>query len=448
MAEMSALSAVREKRLFQKSASQQYKFAKRLSPAQRGELEQALQAEILHPTTGDTERRDALTMWMSVQQARLRTHDPAHRQQHSRDQADALEVGVWGITLPLVPLMLRSQRRGYYNSPIRPEYAAAFDNFMRMLRDPGIPPELREVVAQQLDYHRRSERTIAPRQAELLRAQGAMGLAASGYLVSADRDLPPPNATERQVLQRRAQMSAAGQIAPPSPSPTQEVLTDAVSALTGTHIDGIDLTGLTGLHTQQVIDHLQDLGDPASRPRTAAAEALRRAGTDVEQIVRNLSALVGNGVLSQRTLARAARAERDTQAARAAQARVPRMAPPAVPSPTLVLLTEAASALNGTHANDLDLTHLAAGHAQEVIDHLHDLADPAGQRQEAAVRALQRGGTDLEQIIGNLHALVAAGTLSERTTARAARSAQAAEAERAARAERARADSQEAPQNG
>lgn len=44
------------------------------------------------------------------------------------------------------------------------------------------------------------------------------------------------------------------------PMPSQDVLTDAVGMLNGTH--DVDLTGVTGSNTQNVINHLQDISRP------------------------------------------------------------------------------------------------------------------------------------------------------------------------------------------
>lgn len=316
---MSMLSDVRRKRLLHKSASEQYQFAKRLSPVQRGELEQALAAEVRRQPV-PTEARAALAMWMSVQQARLRMHDAVHRRQHDASQVSALELAVFGITLPVIPFVMVSQRRSYYSSPARSEYATAFDNFMRMLRDPDLPPELRGTVAERLDYHRRSEGTIAPRQAELLRMHGAEALAASGYLVATDPDLPPLSPTDRVILAQREAAAVHGGAAsaahglPPGspPSRWKEVLTLAVGTLTGTHPADIDLSEtMDGEQRQAVIDHLHDLGVQDLAARAEAVRAVRAARGDVQQTVARMLEVVKSGVLSARTVHRAALAQRE-----------------------------------------------------------------------------------------------------------------------------------------
>ncbi len=302
---MSGLSAELQGRPFQSPASQQYRFARRLAPAQRDMLEQALCDRVRSASLDAQERRAALGTWMAVQQARLRIRDAAQREQYAIDRRNAAERGLCIVTLPAVPFMLWSLRRNYRRSPVRVEYATAFDNFMRMLRDPEVPPELRETVAQRLDYHLRREGTIAPRQAELLGRWGAMELAESGYLVSEDRDLPPLSMEDRLVLLRRRLETAHGPEEPAVPLTREELLADAVAALTGTHWDDLDLTALTARRTQQVLDHLHDLGDRDSESHPRARLALEQAQGRVEPLVRNLLALVAEGVRSGRTLERA-----------------------------------------------------------------------------------------------------------------------------------------------
>lgn len=81
--DMSGLSDARVKRWLKKSASDQYLYAKSLTATQRGELEQVL----AHMMRGNTpEAKQALTMWLSVQQARLRTHAPWHQEAYRRLQ--------------------------------------------------------------------------------------------------------------------------------------------------------------------------------------------------------------------------------------------------------------------------------------------------------------------------------------------------------------------------
>jgi cell division septum initiation protein DivIVA len=148
--EMSALSSKREKRWFKKSASEQYLYAKSLAPAQRNELEQALEQRFRNPQ--DPRAGAALDMWLSVQQARLRTHTPAQRRAHRLDQF--LQVGA-----------IPDSWRLYHASPERPEYRAAISNFVRIIGDQSVSNAMRLQVAQRLAYHCAKEGTLTEQHA-------------------------------------------------------------------------------------------------------------------------------------------------------------------------------------------------------------------------------------------------------------------------------------------
>ncbi len=180
VADMATLSDKRTKRWFKKSASEQYLYAKSLLPAQRDELEN----ELARAMRGNTPAaREALTMWLSVQQARLRTHSPLQQQLHRSQQvASAIPIAtVVGAAVSLPALL--NKRVQYYQSDERPEYAKAFDNFMSVIGDPALSPEVRNVVAERLEYHAWSEGTIAPQEQHLLYTKGARQIAAEGYRV-------------------------------------------------------------------------------------------------------------------------------------------------------------------------------------------------------------------------------------------------------------------------
>jgi C-terminal novel E3 ligase, LRR-interacting len=184
---MSALSAKREKRLFKKSASQQYLYAKGLTPQQRTDLEEALAFTIR--SGSDEEARQAMTMWLSVQQARLRTHSQPQRLQYEAEQYRNIAVPLTTIVgAPAALPLLYSTRNRYYASAERPEYATAFNNFMKMIDDPQVSEDLRNVAASRLAYHARREGTIASVERLLLRAGGPAGLAEEGYRVDTDEN--------------------------------------------------------------------------------------------------------------------------------------------------------------------------------------------------------------------------------------------------------------------
>ncbi len=196
---MSGLSDTRVKRWLKKSASDQYLYAKSLNAAQRGELEQAL-AQMMRGNT--PEAKQALTMWLSVQQARLRTHAPWHQEVYRRVQLNNFIVPhatVVGIPLA-VPLHLEA-RTEYYRSMYRPEYAQAFNNFMSVIADSSLT-EIHDAVIARLDYHARREGTIAVPQLRDLRTHGAEHLAAMGYRVETAAATSAPEAGAHAIFSR------------------------------------------------------------------------------------------------------------------------------------------------------------------------------------------------------------------------------------------------------
>lgn len=194
---MAALSPEREKRLLKKSASPQYRYAKGLTAEQRGQLESALEQRFRNPAAPAEARDSALAMWLSVQQARLRTHATGHRNHHNLEQ---FQMAALSVPMPLLALGYRTQRRRYYSSPLRPEYRTAFNNFMRVIGDPSLSQAVRQTVAQQLEYHWRSEETIARHERAQLQQHGVAGLAERGYQVSTNYDRVDLTALEREAV--------------------------------------------------------------------------------------------------------------------------------------------------------------------------------------------------------------------------------------------------------
>jgi C-terminal novel E3 ligase, LRR-interacting len=156
---MSSLSDVRVKRWFKKSASEQYLYAKNLSPAQRGDLERTLEKKFRNP--GDPQAQEALSMWLSVQQARLRTHTDEQKSAYRSKlikQVALPAATIVGLNMA-APLFVLN-RRDYHESVDRPEYATAFDNFMQIIGDEYLSMDIRTSAAQKLVYHARQEGTI------------------------------------------------------------------------------------------------------------------------------------------------------------------------------------------------------------------------------------------------------------------------------------------------
>jgi len=171
---MSALSSVRVKRWFKKSASEQYLYAKSLAPEQRNALEQALEQRFRNPQ--DPQAGAALDMWLSVQQARLRTHTPAQRRTHRAQQF--LQAGA-----------IMETWRLYHASPERPEYQSAISNFLRIIGDESVSNDLRMQVAQKLAYHCSREGTVTEPHIAELRRRGAQGRQHLNGAILADESL-------------------------------------------------------------------------------------------------------------------------------------------------------------------------------------------------------------------------------------------------------------------
>jgi hypothetical protein len=108
-------------------------------------LEKALEQRFRNPQ--DPQAGAALDMWLSVQQARLRTHTPEQRRAHRVNQF--LQAGA-----------LLETWRLYHASPERPEYPIAVHNFMRIIGDMSVSDAMRLQVAQRLAYHCGREGTV------------------------------------------------------------------------------------------------------------------------------------------------------------------------------------------------------------------------------------------------------------------------------------------------
>ena len=176
-----------------KPDSAQYHYAKGLTAPERtaltARLEQIIRANGA-PELGVTQAQ-AVQMWLSVQHARLRTHTPAQRSEHRSDQvwrmvgtgaatvAWPLLAGLGGMISvveeaesvagsmmqgPISPINgMRQEHKDYYRDPRRPEYAPAFDAFMRALADDQIPDDVKQtILTELLERHIRTEKTIAP----------------------------------------------------------------------------------------------------------------------------------------------------------------------------------------------------------------------------------------------------------------------------------------------
>jgi hypothetical protein len=149
-----------------KSSSEQYQYAKyQLTEAGRSwvaaGLEDVITGRKLAPF--GVSGNDALDMWLSVQLARLRTHDPGESVDHAVGTATMLVIGA--LIPPTAPMLAPTARRAhknYYRTPERAEYKPAFDGFMKMLRSPDVTDNHKEKIAEALLDQIRNGGTIAP----------------------------------------------------------------------------------------------------------------------------------------------------------------------------------------------------------------------------------------------------------------------------------------------
>ena len=207
LARLKGLSGDLKSRLFKKAYSPQYTYAKSLSSEQRSQLEEVLESQL----KGDAgvvdkeEEKAAVEAWLSIQQARLRTHTQEERRRLRNRGREVVRDSLVTMAVPVfAPPMIflgaadyREHYRAYHNSPHRPEYAAAFDNFMRILGDIYVSEDLKEIIRERLTYHWKKEKTIAPREASLLGEHGIDKLVESNY-----RSIPPDTIAGRDIARQ------------------------------------------------------------------------------------------------------------------------------------------------------------------------------------------------------------------------------------------------------
>jgi hypothetical protein len=186
--DMGTLSDTRVKRWFKKSASEQYKYAKSLSPQQRDELE----AELAQTMRGDTpEAGKAFTMWLSVQQARLRTHAPEQRDKYRSGQLKKMMAALTVVGTPAAAILLAESRGRYYRSEARPEYAKALKNFAEVIGDPSLSHEIRQAAVARLEYHAYREGTLTPMDTARLQLFGVQSIAPGAAAATLATARPP-----------------------------------------------------------------------------------------------------------------------------------------------------------------------------------------------------------------------------------------------------------------
>lgn len=179
-----------------------------LSAHERGQLETALMQRFLdgshnmHATTADGEVANlptvppmalqAMQAWLMVQSARLRHIDPATMER-------AAPGFLWsylntrpgeGVNMPLEQVQqegrayLRASLGNEHSARVRPEYANALNNFLRVLEpNRTLHPVLHSQVVAAFNNHRLEGR-ISPQVAALVDAHGIEALAEQGYELS------------------------------------------------------------------------------------------------------------------------------------------------------------------------------------------------------------------------------------------------------------------------
>ena len=198
---LKGLSSELKPRFLKKSASAQYLYAKSLSSEQRSQLEEVLESQFRGDAGIAVDKKEAdevVNAWLSIQQARLRTHTEEERSklQGRRGRDIFLAISVPPLALSVASLHI-NQRRSYYNSPSRPEYSSAFNNFMRILGDDSVSENLKEIIKQRLTYHWKQEETIAPYESSLLGTHGIDKLVESNY-----RNVPPDTNVGRDLARQ------------------------------------------------------------------------------------------------------------------------------------------------------------------------------------------------------------------------------------------------------
>jgi hypothetical protein len=118
-----------------KPSTDQYQYAKGLNAQQRAEVSAALEDLItgVRQAPGVPPER-ALTIWKSVKHAQLLTHTDEQRKTYRNAQQANFILAPTVVFAPFAFRKLKAGHREYYRSAARPEYAAAFNGMMAMLR--------------------------------------------------------------------------------------------------------------------------------------------------------------------------------------------------------------------------------------------------------------------------------------------------------------------------
>lgn len=174
--------------------------------------------------------RGALQAWLMVQSARLRPIDPhqmaAARYGIMERRYAVLENDRANISMPEVEHETRTALGQAHEAHIRPEYADALNNFLRLL-DPAKPlhPVLHSQVILAFKRHREEGR-LSPQVNDLVEAHGLEALAAQRYRLDGDGNFRAarPGSTPGHTPEREVAPRPSGEGSSPVPSlpePTQ-----------------------------------------------------------------------------------------------------------------------------------------------------------------------------------------------------------------------------------
>jgi hypothetical protein len=149
--------------------------------------------------------RKALDTWLTAQQVRLRVHSEASLKHHAkalRSIGNAAKVMMKATVGTSRGQSEFSRFHSEHESAMRPEYAIALNNFLRVLPPSSrLSPELKAHVAARLMYHAETERTISDQVLGELKGYGPLSLAAEGWRLDPRSNVfAPPHARPARVI--------------------------------------------------------------------------------------------------------------------------------------------------------------------------------------------------------------------------------------------------------
>lgn len=179
--------------------SAQYQRIKSMPAHDRANLEATLEYMFMAPagTKPPATVRKALDTWLTAQQVRLRVHSEASLKHHAKvlhSVGNAAKMVMKATVGTSRGQSEFSRFHSEHESAMRPEYAIAINNFLRVMH-PSSPlsPEQREHVAARLMYHAHTEGTLSAPVLEELEYHGPLRLAAQEWrLDPVSNEFSPP----------------------------------------------------------------------------------------------------------------------------------------------------------------------------------------------------------------------------------------------------------------